>query len=208
MNPHPTSKTFTAFQADQCIGTGSIETVALAAKAIIDAAPDTGILFFDDETGREIDLNLRGSEAEVLARLALQFPPPAPSEAEDDESPEPSTRGRGRPKLGVISHEVSLLPRHWEWLNSRPGSPSAALRKLIDEARRSQAEQNEQQRARKACFLFISAVAGNNENFEDACRALFAGDRTRFLQFTQALPTDVRRYAERLSATAFSDNQK
>lgn len=201
-------KIFTAFTGECCIGTGPIETVALLAKPLVQGSPETTVLFFDDDTGREVDLNLRGSDVEVLARLAEQFPPtlPAAIEADSDEALEqPAARGRGRPKLGVVAREVTLLPRHWDWLNSRPGSASIVLRKLVDEARRVHAERDERQRAQKATFVFISAMAGDREYFEEASRALFAGERSRFRQFIEAWPTDIRRHAERLAAHAFAD---
>lgn len=211
MNSDQANKTYTAFAGERCIGSGPIETVALLAKPLVEASPETTVLFFDDDTGREVDLNLRGSEDEVLARLAAQFPAPVAPEvhanpdAEDGPEAEAPARGRGRPKLGVVAREVTLLPRHWDWLNSRPGSASVVLRKLIDEARRVNAERDERQRAQKATFVFISAMAGDREHFEEASRALFAGERGRFRQFIEAWPADIRRHAERLATNAFTD---
>ncbi|MES2743497.1 MAG: DUF2239 family protein [Pseudomonadota bacterium] len=202
-------KTFTAFSGTRCLGSGPIETVALLAMPLVQGSPETTVLFFDDDSGREVDLNLRGSEADVLVRLVEQFPA-APVEAEGEYESEaaqeqPAARGRGRPKLGVVAREVTLLPRHWDWLNSRPGSASVALRKLVDEARHAHAERDERQRAQKATFVFISAMAGDLTYFEEASRALFAGERGRFRQFIEAWPTDIRRHAERLAAHAFID---
>lgn len=205
------TKTFTAFADGRCIGTGPIDTVALLAMPLVQASPELTVLYFDDETGCEVDLNLRGSQADVLARLALQFPAAAHADVQEvgdvDGEPEraadPAARGRGRPKLGVVAREVTLLPRHWDWLNSRPGSASVVLRKLVDEARHAHAERDERQRAQKATYTFISAMAGDLADFEEATRALFAGERTRFHDFVAAWPTDIARYAERLAARAF-----
>ncbi|MFY0534142.1 DUF2239 family protein [Nannocystis pusilla] len=45
----------------------------------------------------------------------------------------PARTGPGRPKLGVVSREVSLLPRHWEWLERQP---SGSRRRCADSSRR------------------------------------------------------------------------
>ena len=202
--------TYTAFAGERRIGTGSIQTVALLAWAKLEAEPGTTILFFDDETGRELDLDLRGSEAEVLARLAVQFPQTDESEnATSAESTAESTaqagseRTRGRPKLGVIAREVTLLPRHWDWLNGQPGSASVALRKLVDAARHANAGRDERQRSQKAAFVFMSAMAGDRPHFEEASRALFAGERGRFEQCIDAWPADIREHARHLARPAF-----
>ena len=203
MSSIPISRSFTAFAADRQLGSGPIATLALKAKPIADASPATTLLFFDDDTGRQFDLNLRGSEAEVLARLAQQFPDDLPGEEAAPEQDAPVST-RGRPKLGVIAREVTLLPRHWEWLNRQPGSSSVALRKLVDEARHRHAERDAQQRARQACFGFMSALAGNQPHFEEACRALYVGERQRFQACIDAWPTDIRRHALHLADRAFS----
>lgn len=205
MKTNPAIKTFTVFAGERCIGSGAIEAVALLAKPLAQGSAETTVLFFDDGTGSEVDLNLRGSDAEVLARLAKQFPPEAVEVDRDEAQEQPAIPGRGRPKIGVVAREVTLLPRHWDWLSSRPGSASAVLRKLVDEARRVHAERDEQQRAQKATFAFISAMAGDREYFEEAIRALFAGERSRFRQFIEAWPTDIRHHAECMAAHAFTD---
>jgi hypothetical protein len=195
--------TFTAFVGERCIGAGSIEQVALQAKALAEASPDVVILFFDDRTGSQIDLDLRGSDAEVAARLAGQFLSSAAEADEVEAESPPVPRRRGRPKLGVVAREVTLLPRHWEWLDAKPGSASVTLRKLVDEARRSHAERDRRQQAQNATYSFMSAMAGNREHFEEASRALFAGEGRRFRQLVEHWPADIRRQLERLSAPAF-----
>ena len=121
---------FTVFENDHRVATGPLAEVALVVKWMADRPGSTSILIFDDATGRPIDLDLRGSDAEVAARLRPAVSPPAPAA-----EPEPP-RGRGRPKLGVVAREVTLLPRHWDWLSTQPGGASVALRKLVEEARR------------------------------------------------------------------------
>jgi hypothetical protein len=133
----------------------------------------------------------------VLARLAKLIPPPV----EETVAPaEP--RGRGRPKLGVVSREVTLLPRHWEWLNAQPGGASVALRKLVDEARRASGDKDRERQARDAAYHFMSTMAGNLPQFEEASRALFAGDRRRFTALIADWPPDIRDHIVKL---AYSD---
>src|SRR3954470_8303272 len=126
----PMQKTFTAFQGPRRLVSGPAGEVALVIKRMAER-PDEPIIIFEDATGRSIDFDLRGGDREVLARLAKLVPPPV------EETPSPSEpRGRGRPKLGVVAREVTLLPRHWEWLRAQPGGASGALRQLGEAARR------------------------------------------------------------------------
>jgi len=162
------------------------------------AAPP--IIIFSDATGRPIDLDLRGTDREVIARL----PQPAPDlETAADETAAAEPRGRGRPKLGVVAREVTLLPRHWEWLGSQPGGASVALRKLVDEARRANGDADRARAARDAAYHFMSVMAGNLAGFEEASRALFADDRRRFVGLVAGWPDDIRDHVVKL---AFSDH--
>jgi hypothetical protein len=180
----PADTQCTAFDGHRLIAQGALAGVALAVKAAGDA---TGpILVFDDATGRVIDLDLRGSDADIVARLASSAG-----------SGEP--RSRGRPKLGVIAREVTLLPRHWDWLAAQPGGASAALRRLIDEARRADGGESEARSAREAAYRFMSAIAGDLPGFEEASRALFGRDRDRFVRQIATWPADLRSHAERLA---------
>src|SRR5947199_4149908 len=163
--------TFTAFESQRRLVSGPLPKVALAVKQAEQGGAER-IAIFSDTTGRPVDLDLRGSDDEILARL-----PPGPAAREAAPS-EP--RGRGRPKLGVVAREVTLLPRHWEWLSAQPGGPSVALRKLVDEARRTSGDRDRLRAARDAAYHFMSTLAGNRANFEEASRALFADDRRRF----------------------------
>src|SRR5438128_12353813 len=158
---------FIAFAGDRCIASGDLGAVARAAKATLDRHKDAQILVFDDDSG-PIDLDLRGSVEDVLARL------PEMPEASAVEAVAPAPRGPGRPKLGVVAREITLLPRHWEWLARQPGGASVALRKLVDEARHANAEQDRVRLAREATYRFMSAMAGNLPGFEAATRPLFA----------------------------------
>ena len=178
---------FTAFIGFRRLASGSLDQVALAAKKAVDRGAQQPVLIYNDSTGRAIDIDSRGSDAEVLARLTRPAPPSV------------VPRARGRPRLGVVAREVTLLPRHWQWLGSQPGGASVAIRKLVEAARRANQETDQRRQRQDAAYHFMSAMAGNLANFEEACRALFADDRTRFSELIAAWPTDVRDHAARLA---------
>src|ERR1700744_5527355 len=187
----PMTETFTAFEGERRLASGPLPQIALALKSPTKPAASP-FLIFSDATGRAIDLDLRGSHDEVLARL-----PTAPASPEDTASGEP--RGRGRPKLGVVAREVTLLPRHWEWLNAQPGGASVALRKLVEAARRSNGDADRLRAARGAAYHFMSAMGGNLAHFEEASRALFADDRRRFTGLIASWPADIRDHVVKLA---------
>jgi hypothetical protein len=193
--PQHQPQTFTAFEGQQLLVSGPLAEVALVVKRAERRAAGP-IAIFSDATGRAIDLDLRGSDDEIVARL-----PGTASPAALEETPR-EPRGRGRPKLGVVAREVTLLPRHWEWLNTQPGGASVSLRKLVEAARRANGEVDRSRAARDAAYHFMSAMTGNLPHFEDASRALFADDRRQFAALIAAWPGDVRDHIARL---AFSD---
>ena len=188
------SMSFIAFAGDRCIASGDLGVVARAAKATLDRHKDAQILVFDDDSG-PIDLDLRGSVEDVLARL------PEMPEASAVEAVAPAPRGPGRPKLGVVAREITLLPRHWEWLARQPGGASVALRKLVDEARRANKDRVRQ--AQETAYRFIAAMGENKPHYEEVARALFAGDAGRFETWTTSWPADVRDHARALAASCF-----
>jgi hypothetical protein len=190
--------TFTAFEGSRRLASGPLETVALAIKHVEPQAL-APIVIFDDLTGRSVDLDLRGSDADVLARLANGS---KQGRAADVVAPAGEPRGRGRPKLGVVAREVTLLPRHWEWLNAQPGGASVALRKLVEQARRTTGDADRARAAREAAYHFMSAMAGNLPGFEEATRALFAEDRRRMAGHIATWPADIRDHVVKL---AYSD---
>jgi uncharacterized protein len=177
---------FTAFVGSKQLISGPLEQVALAAKKALDRGTSQPVLIYNDSTGRAIDIDSRGSDAEILARLSQPAPPSLP-------------RGRGRPKLGVVAREVTLLPRHWQWLSSQPGGASVAIRKLVETARRANQESDQRRLRKEAAYHFMSAMAGNLTNFEEASRALFADDIARFRSLIVEWPTDVREHADKLA---------
>jgi uncharacterized protein len=186
----------TAFAGMRRIACGDLTEVALKAKAIIDQGEDAPILIFDDATAKLIELDFRGSGEDVLRRL----PDRAPLQTGGVE-PE-AARGPGRPKLGVVAREVTLLPRHWQWLGSQPGGASVALRKLVEDARRANSGKDRVRGSQEAAYRFMSVLAGDAPGFEEAVRALFAGDRGRFDQSVEGWPVDVRDHAMTLARVA------
>ncbi len=184
----------TAFDGHRRLAAGPLRDVALAVRRAAGSGAAGPLLVFDDATGRVVDVDTRGTEAEVVARLS-----PGAAAGETG-GPDPAApRGRGRPRLGVVAREVTLLPRHWEWLAAQPGGASVALRKLVEEARRGGADADRRRAARDAAYRFASALAGDLPGFEEAARALFADDRERFRALVAAWPEDVRDHAVALA---------
>ncbi|MBB3020083.1 hypothetical protein FHR70_003164 [Microvirga lupini] len=187
------NQTYTAFAGMRRIASGDLATVAAKAKASLDHDEGVSILILDDETCRVVEVDFRGTADDVVKRLGQT-------------SGKAEPRGSGRPKLGVVAREVTLLPRHWEWLNAQPGGASVALRKLVEEARRSNEAKDRMRQAQEALYRFMSTLAGNEAGFEEASRALFAGDRKLFEALIRLWPKDVRDHAERLAGAAFADD--
>lgn len=180
--------TYTAFLGHRRLAAGPLREVALRVHEARDE-PATLLVFADDD-GRQIDFDLSGDTEAFLSRVA-------PEESKHSHL-EPAPRGPGRPKLGVVAREVTLLPRHWDWLAQQPGGASVALRKLVEAARKEDAANP--RAAREAAYRFISAIAGNLPGFEEATRALFAGEAAGFAAHTAAWPEDLRTHAAQLAA--------
>jgi hypothetical protein len=194
--PHPHS--YTSFAGHRRIASGSLVENALAVKQAFERQAAGPVLIFDDETGRSIDIDTRGSDADITARFTAVLVENAPA-AQDDATIPVSSQGRGRPKLGVVPREVTLLPRHWEWLATQPGGASVVLRKLVEEARRAGSEKDKLRKAHERAYHFMQAIAGDLPGFEEATRALFANDSARFRDFLAAWPGDVRDHAMQLA---------
>ncbi|MGU7768924.1 DUF2239 family protein [Burkholderia sp. MR1-5-21] len=195
------SSSCTAFEGHRRLATGPLSTIALTIKRAIDAGGADTILIFDDTTGRSIDIDLRGSDDDIRARFAQPDDASAQADADTDTgagATEP--RGRGRPKLGVVAREVTLLPRHWDWLAAQPGGASVVLRKLVDEARRTRADEDRRRGAKDRAYHFMSAIAGDLPGFEEAVRALYANDPSRMQALIAAWPDDVRDHALALAS--------
>lgn len=190
-----------AFEGDRRLAAGSLADVAAAARRRSGKATHETIQVFEFASGKTLHLDLSGSEKDVRERFAGAAPAAAEAPAEDAGA---TPRGRGRPKLGVTAREVTLLPRHWDWLNAQPGGASVALRKLVEEARKTRGQSDTLRGRREAAYRFISAIAGDWPNYEEATRALFADDSVRFDELTEGWAVDVREHARHLAAAAFS----
>ncbi len=162
---------------------GPLAEVAAAVGRTVEGEDADPFLVFNDASGEVVDLDLRDARSAAA--------PSPPSEA--------MPRGRGRPRLGVVAREVTLLPRHWEWLSAQPGGASVALRKLVEEARRTSGDRDRSRQAKEAAYRFMSAMAGNFAGFEEACRALFADNSRRFAELVAPWPPDIRDYAVKLA---------
>jgi hypothetical protein len=184
---------FIAFNGDYQIAAGDLPEVARAAKQALDRQRDISVLIFNGVTSHAVDLDFRGSVDDVLARLPVA----------DSEPAAPPARGPGRPKLGVVAREITLLPRHWEWLARQPGGASVAIRKLVDDARKGNEDKDRVREAQDAAYRFMSAMAGNKPHFEEATRALFAPDPKRFKALIAEWPVDVRDHVARLAERVF-----
>jgi hypothetical protein len=189
------TKTCTAFEGVACIGSGDIAVAATRVKEAIDKDPHAEIHIFDDLTGELLELDFRGTVEDVLQRLPAS-----------DQPDKIEPRGPGRPKLGVVAREVTLLPRHWDWLNSQPGGASVALRKLVEIARRENAGQDQIRQARDASYKFMFIMAGDRPHYEEALRALYVGNQESFDFQIEKWPADIKAYARKLSAAAFQIN--
>lgn len=196
---NPQAAAYIAFDGDRAIAAGNLREVARAAKERLERRKDAAILIFDAETSAPIDIDFRGGVSDVLARL----PENAKSPAETDDAAPTASRGPGRPKLGVVAREITLLPRHWDWLAEQRGGASVALRRLVDEARRTHEDKDIIRNAQEAAYRFMSAMAGNRANYEAAIRALFADEPVRFAKLIAEWPADIRKHALKLAERAF-----
>lgn len=183
------SITHVVFAGPRRVACGGLRDVLPVLKRRFDTDSSELVLVFEIETGRQVEFDLRGSLEDVLEREAPVKP-----------------RGPGRPRLGVHGREVSLLPRHWEWLEQQPSGASAALRRLVEQAIKAQPGKQRARRLRAALSRFLTSMAGDRPNYEEACRALFAGDAARFEALVQRWPKDIRDYAvERAREAARAD---
>jgi uncharacterized protein len=191
---------FTAFAGSRRIERGDLSRVASAVKRAVDLGESAEILIFEDSNGRMVEIDFRGSEDDVQGRVLRAMGGCGASAAliETD-----SARKPGRPRLGVVAREVTLLPRHWEWLGRQPGGPSVALRRLVEEAAKDRTGLERRRQAQEAAYRFLSALAGDRPHYEDAVRALFAGDAAAFAQRIASWPPDIQDSAFLIGADAF-----
>ncbi|MGO4728948.1 DUF2239 family protein [Paenibacillus sp. 2KB_22] len=197
---HPIS--YTAFIDRACFVKGSLQHVVGIAKDTLEDSQLAQVLIFHDGTGKPVDVDFSGSTAEVLDRLRSESKEGPTSDTTEKENEQPA-RKVGRPKLGVVSGEVTLLPRQWEWLKAQPGGASVTLRKLIDEARRTGENESKVRAAQEAMYHFMTAMAGDFPQYEEALRALYAGNEDLFYVLIDHWKPDIRDYVKDLAKGAF-----
>ena len=171
-----TAPRYCVFAAGRLIARGEFAEIVSSIKQYEDTQAEMALIF-DELTGRAVDFDLTGSADDVVARQVAR-----------------TRSGPGRPKLGVVGREVSLLPRHWEWLEEQPNGISAAIRRLVDEARKREPGAQRARRMRSALSRVMWALAGDLPNFEEATRAVFEPDDIRLAELTASWPADVRQY--------------
>ena len=189
---------YTAFLGERKVASGNLEHVVLTVKDLIPENEWWQLLIFDDSTSHQVEVDLRGTKSSVLERLTKSNSSEAMKIQNDHQTP-----GRGRPRLGVVPGEITLLPRHWEWLKNQPGGASVTIRKLVDEARRFHADKDTLRNAQEATYRFMTVMAGNYAHYEEALRALYAGDSSLFDQLIESWPTDIREHTKQLAVRAF-----
>ncbi len=183
-----------AFEGYQLIHDGELTDVARATKAVLERGERAPVVIFDDATGRVVEIDFRGPTDEVMQRLVRTEAETAPPEIPDASE----KRLPGRPKLGVVGREVTLFPRHWDWLNRQPGGASVTLRRLVEQAKRANQRLEEAREAHEAVYRFMSVLAGNLPEFEEALRAFYAGKYSRVGELIAPWPKDVRAYLNKL----------
>ena len=190
-----TLNTYTAFEDHKILSQGILEDVVLKVKKRLEKSPESQIVIYSDATGKSMDFNFQGSEKEVLKRLEVYTTPENTTEA---------SSGPGRPKLGVISREVSLLPKHWEWLATQSGGASNTLRKLVEENMKKTSGVLTVKTAQERTYKFMSVEAGDLENYEEALRALYRKDKERFTSEIKTWPRDVQKHVLELAKPVFA----
>jgi hypothetical protein len=193
----PVQPTCTAFEGFRQIASGARVQVAIKTKKVIDRGARGPVLIFDDVSGEQLELDFRGSVDDVVSRIEKRASEDTQGADSTDRASD-APRGPGRPRLGVVAREVTLLPRHWDWLNGQPGGASVALRKLVEEARRVNEGRDRLRRSRESAYRFMSAMAGNLPGFEEAARALFGGNAELFENWIRRWPKDVRTHLARM----------
>lgn len=191
-----TDNTYTAFEGHKILAKGSLNQVVARVKYQLDSLTSARVLIFSDITGKEMDFNFQGSEAEVLKRIEVFVDTSTSSKSANSVGP-------GRPRLGVMSREISLLPRHWEWLANQPGGASATLRRLVEDVKKKTGRECDVKSAQEVTYRFMSVLAGNLEGYEEALRTLYRKNKKEFLQNSKSWPKDVREHALKLGRLVF-----
>lgn len=188
---------YIAFMESKKVASGDVMDVALKVKDLLKNEPKAQILIFDSLTSHQIEIDFRGNTQNVLRRLSSLL-------GDAEESSDSKKLGPGRPKLGVTAKEVTLLPDHWEWLARQPGGASVTLRRLVEEAKKKNQAKDLLRQAQEATHKFMTALAGDLPHYEEALRALYAGDAKKFEKVVSEWPKDVREQTLTLAARALN----
>jgi uncharacterized protein len=180
-----TNNHFTSFAGFNLIASGDLKTVLTKTKEHMDTKGQEQVLIFDDDTGKQVDFNMHGTIGEIMAIA----------------QPDLSKKGPGRPKLGVVSGEISLLPRHWEWLNRQPIKASGTIRRLVEAAMKNESGGNNSKLRIEAIGKFIWSIAGNLAGFEEASRALYSKNMDKFYGLISTWPEDLRTHIKWMAQT-------
>ena len=186
---------YSAFEDAKLLFQGELSDVVLKIKKHLGKAENSTILIFSDDTGATMDFNFQGTKQDVLKRL----------EVFTSSEQEIASTGPGRPRLGVISREISLLPRHWEWLATQSGGASATLRRLVEEAQKRSSNNTSIKQIQERVYRVMSVLAGDFHGYEEALRALYKRDRKTFFSRIETWPKDVRKYLSEISKSVFEE---
>lgn len=188
-------RNYIAFADSKKIAVGNVLDVAAKVKKYLMKDTKSQVLIFDTSNSAQIEIDFRGSPENVLHRL----------ETLHDQTDDPAKKvGPGRPKLGVTAKEVTLLPEHWEWLARQPGGASVTLRKLVDEAKKKNHSKDLLRQAQEAAYKFMTVMAGDLPQYEEALRALYAGEAKKFEKMISVWPKDIQEHSLHLAKTALT----
>jgi hypothetical protein len=186
---------YSAFEDAKLLFQGELSDVVLKIKKYLGSDRNSAILIFSEDTGKLMDFNFQGTTQAVLKRLEVFT---------SAEQMNPSS-GPGRPRLGVVSREVSLLPRHWEWLAARSGGASATIRLLVEEAQKKSSTNPSIKQMQERVYRVMSVLAGDFHGYEEALRALYKRDRKSFVSRIETWPKDVQKYLNDLGKPVFEE---
>ena len=195
---HQVQACYTAFAGHTRLISGSLAEVAVASKAALDRDNTEALLIFENQTSTVIELNFRGTVEDVVGRI-----PEIQRDRQEESPPKKKPMGPGRPKLGVVAREVTLLPRHWEWLKNQQGGASVTLRRLIDQERRDNKLKYSLRDLQTSVYQFMTVIGGDLPGFEEALRALYADNRVQFFSEVDVWPTDIRDHVIQLAKKVF-----
>ncbi len=194
------SQSYTLFRNNTLVANGDMADIKASILAVNERFPEGTYLCFNDLTGEYVDVDFHTEKSTKPLKKQTELKRGRPSFLK---APRAKTKKAGRPSLGVVAREVTLLPRHWKWLNSQSSSASSALRELIDETIRTGRNPLEARNAMARADKFMSTALGDQPGYEEASRALYRADKETFYKLIEAWPNDLKNYVKQLSNPAF-----